>query len=240
MKNLGRTFVLAGSLVCLSALLAPNAKADEWDQTTTITFGKPVELPGISLPAGTYVFKMLDYLSNQDMVEVLSQDKRTVYGLFRTIPDYRVNNTTRTSIIFEERAAGVPVAIKEWFFPDRHNGHEFVYPKQEALELAKAEQPEPSAEQPMIQNEPATDTKSEQITPPEQTLPPAEAQLPMQSLQEPEAQQPPEIAETQQPQQQSMPQALPKTASFLPLTGLMGMLLVAGAFGLRLYSGKVG
>jgi hypothetical protein len=36
-----------------------------------------------------------------------------------------------------------------------------------------------------------------------------------------------------------MPSELPKTASFLPLTGLLGMLLVAGAFGLRLYSGKI-
>jgi hypothetical protein len=230
MRNLGKTFILIGCLVYLSALLAPNAKADQWDQTTTITFSQPVELPGISLPAGTYVFKMLDYLSNQDMVEVLSQDKQHVIGLFRTIPDYRVNNTTETSMIFEERGKGVPQAIKEWFFPDRHNGHEFVYPKPEALELARTEQPKQSAEPPLTKNEPAEVV--------EQTPPPAVAQLAPQPLPQPEVQQPPQIAEMNQPQQQSMPRVLPKTASFLPLTGLLGISLLAGAFGLRLYSGK--
>ncbi len=141
MKDLGRTFLLVACLACLTALLAPNAKGSQWDQKTIITFSKPVELPGIALPAGTYVFKMLDYLSNHDMVEVLSQDEQHVLGIFRTIPDYRVNNTTDTLIIFEERAENTPSAIKEWFFPDRHDGHEFVYPKPKARELARTEQP---------------------------------------------------------------------------------------------------
>jgi hypothetical protein len=241
MKDLARMLVLVACLVCLSALLAPTANADEVDQKTTITFSKPVELPGISLPAGTYVFKMLDYVSDQDLVEVLSQDEQHVLGIFRTIPDYRLNNTTDTSIIFEERASNAPSAIKEWFFPDKHYGHEFVYPEAEAHELARTEQPEQSAEPPVMKSEPATAVENfEQTAPTEQTPPAPEAQLPPQPLMEPEAQQPPQTAEMQQPQQQSMPQELPKTASFLPLTGLIGMLLVAGAVGLRLYSEKIG
>ncbi len=139
MKDLGRMFLLVACLVCLSALLASTAKADPWDQKTIITFSKPVELPGISLPAGTYVFKMLNYVSYPDMVEVLTQDEQKVYGLFRTIPDYRVNTTTHTSITFEERAGNTPQAIKEWFFPDRHHGHEFVYAQTSARELARTD-----------------------------------------------------------------------------------------------------
>ncbi len=240
MKNL-RILLLIGCIVYLGAFLAPKAKADEWDQKTTITFSKPVELPGIALPAGTYVFKILDYMSNRDMVEVLSQDEQKVYGLFRTIPDYRVNRTTDTKIIFEERAAGAPTAIKEWFFPDRHDGHEFVYPKPLQLELAKTDEPEnankpaesaepQSTEVQSMKNEPATVEHSEQTMPPPQPEQQAETQLPPQPEQEAEAQQPPQAA---------MAGELPKTASLLPLTGLLGMLLVAGALGIRLYSGKI-
>ncbi len=241
MENFGRTLALVLCLVCLVVLWSPSAKADQWDQKTTITFNKPVELPGISLGAGTYVFKMLDYLSDPDMVEVLSQDEQTVYGLFRTIPDYHVNITTHTSIIFEERAAGTPAAIKEWFFPDRHNGHEFVYPKPEALELAKAEQPvQPTAPPPDRSEQSRVVEPSEPAPAPEQTLPAAEEQLPLASPQGPETQQMPQVAETQQPEQESMPNELPKTASPLPLMGLLGILLMAGAFGLRVYSGRIG
>ena len=49
------------SLVVLAAL--PSAKADDWNKKTTVTFSAPVEVPGVGaqiLPAGTYVFKLLD------------------------------------------------------------------------------------------------------------------------------------------------------------------------------------
>ena len=50
----------------LGVVAAPDAKADEWNRKTVITFSVPVEIPGVHLagwgvlPAGTYVFKILD------------------------------------------------------------------------------------------------------------------------------------------------------------------------------------
>ena len=217
MKNL-RILFLIGCLVFIGVSLMPKAKADPWDRKTTITFDHPVELPGIVLPAGTYVFRMMDYLSNNKMVEVLTKDEQTVLANIRAIPDYRVNPPLNTSIIFEERAANAPRAIKEWFFPDRHYGYEFVYPKTEVLELAKAEEPQ--------QTQPVKPAQ----TPAVQEQPPATAQVtqPPQEQPQPEVQAaPPEIA---------MAKELPKTASVLPLTGLLGIFLLTGAFSLRLYS----
>ena len=48
----------------LVALAFPRgAKADEWNKITVVTFNQPFEIPGVGaqvLPAGTYVFKLLD------------------------------------------------------------------------------------------------------------------------------------------------------------------------------------
>jgi hypothetical protein len=41
-------------------------------------------------------------------------------------------------IRFKEQVAGAPPAIEAWFYPGRTDGHEFVYPRQEAAALAKA------------------------------------------------------------------------------------------------------
>ncbi len=190
------------------------------------------------LPAGTYVFRLLDYTADTNLVEVRSADEQKVYAIIRTIPDYRVNTKDDTSIVFGERYAGSPQIIKEWFFPDMHYGHEFVYPKTQLAALARmnANKPAESAEaqpaaQPAAQpmkEEPAAVVAAEQ---PKQEIQPAEAQSPEQPQQEAKAQEP-----QQAPPESATVTELPKTASLLPLTGLIGMLLLGGAFGLRLFS----
>ena len=61
-----------------------------------------------------------------------------MFGTFLAIPSYRRHPSEKTIIRFEERAAGSPQAIKAWFYPHKTYGHEFVYPKTEAVALAKA------------------------------------------------------------------------------------------------------
>jgi hypothetical protein len=126
-------------LVCLGASFTPKAKAGEWDRKAVLTFGQPVEIPGMVLPAGTYVFSFLGSTADRNLIEVLSQDEQKVYATIEAIPDYRANATGETSIVFEERKTGVPHAIKEWFFPDRRYGHEFVYPETGTLELGESD-----------------------------------------------------------------------------------------------------
>lgn len=125
-------------LVTIGSLaLTPGAWADQWNQKTTITFSGPVEIPGQVLPAGTYVFKLADSSANRQIVQVFNKEENHVYGTFLTIPDYRLRPTEQTLIRFHERPAGQPEAIKAWFYPGRNYGHEFVYPKKEAVMLAK-------------------------------------------------------------------------------------------------------
>ena len=142
MKKMDR-FRVVVTIFCLSLValtFLPSAKADEWNRKTTVTFSAPVEVPGVGaqiLPAGTYVFKILDSPSDRHIVQIFNQAEDHVYTTILAIPNYRMRATGKTVMTFKERAEGQPEAIRAWFYPGREWGEEFVYPKSRAVELAK-------------------------------------------------------------------------------------------------------
>src|ERR1700730_10481231 len=127
----------------LSAAFAPSARADDFNRKTVITFSGPVEIPGVHmtgwgvLPAGSYVFKILDSQSDRHIVQIFSKDEKNVYATILAIPNYRLKPTDKTVVTFRERPAGEPEALRAWFYPGRNWGQEFVYPKAKAVALAK-------------------------------------------------------------------------------------------------------
>src|SRR5579862_2295428 len=127
-----------------SLAFAPTARADDWNRKTTITFSGPVEIPGVHLagwavlPAGTYVFKILDSQSDRHIVQIFSQDELTVYATILAIPNFRLKATSKTVMTFSERPPGEPEALRAWFYPGKNWGEEFVYQKSRAIELSKA------------------------------------------------------------------------------------------------------
>src|SRR3954467_9480892 len=142
MKLFG-TVTTAFCLALLGTMFVPTAQADDWNRKTKVTFSAPVEIPGVHLkgwavlPAGTYVFKILDSQSDRHIVQIFSQDENTVYATVLAIPNYRLKATDKTVITFRERPAGQPEALRAWFYPGRNWGEEFVYPKAKAIILAK-------------------------------------------------------------------------------------------------------
>ena len=223
------TFVCIGVL----GLMLPQAKADEWNQKTVMTFSGPVEIPGQVLPAGTYVFKLADSMSDRNIVQVFNKAENHIYGTFLAIPDYRLKPRGKTIVTFEERAAGAPEAVKAWFYPGDNYGHEFVYPKGKALELAKAnKQPVASMPQAMAANttQPAKTMQEAPVMALKQA--PLKAQKPTEEEVEiVQAFPPPPAAQTQSAS--NMPQKLPTTASPLPLVALIGLLSLGMAGLLR-------
>ena len=204
------------SLVALTFL--PSAKADEWNRKTTVTFSAPVEVPGVGaqiLPAGTYVFKIFDSLSDRHIVQIFNQAEDHVFTTILAIPNYRLRATSKTVMTFRERAAGQPEAIRAWFYPGRQWGEEFVYPKSRAIELAK------------VTNEPVLFTPIELETAPIEDLKTAPVQAVKPTGEEVQVTEvveiPPEVA-TAKPVEVAAAQSLPKTASTLPLVGLIGLL----------------
>src|SRR5947209_13741843 len=95
-KTKMKLFNAATTVFCVALLggaVATSAKADEWNRKTTIKFSAPVEIPGVHLkgwgvlPAGTYVFKVMDSLSDRHIVQIFSADETTLYATILAIPN---------------------------------------------------------------------------------------------------------------------------------------------------------
>src|SRR3990172_7973587 len=145
MKSVNRFKVVAlifcASLVALALPFSMNAQRR--DKKTIVTFSQRIEIPGVGqqfLPAGKYVFKLVDSLSSRDIVQIFNEDETHVFATILTIANYRLKATDETVMTFRERPAGQPEAIRAWFYPGANWGQEFVYPKTRAVELAKITQ----------------------------------------------------------------------------------------------------
>jgi LPXTG-motif cell wall-anchored protein len=220
----------------LAAAFSPSLKADEHDQKTTVTFSEPVEIPPVYitgmrvLPAGTYVFKLMNSSSNRHIVQIFNKDETKIYATILAIANYRLVPKDKTVITFNEGIAGQPEAIRAWFYPGANWGEEFVYPKDKAVQLAK------------VTNLPVPALRSVVLL---EVAKPEAPQVVQQLTQAPiVAVQPTgevvEVAQVQQPAPARTAPAvtvaaapapdkvLPQTASNLPLIALFGLLALAG------------
>src|SRR3954452_8283178 len=121
----------------LTAALAPAARADEWNKKTILTFSGPIQIPGATLPAGSYVFKLADIAGNRHVVQVFDKDEKKIYTTMLAVPNQRLEPADKPIILFSERASGSPQAVKVWYYPGETIGNEFVYPKTQAMRIAK-------------------------------------------------------------------------------------------------------
>jgi hypothetical protein len=182
------------------------------------------------LPAGTYVFKILDSQSDRHIVQIFNAAETVVYATILAIPNYRLQATDKTVMTFRERPAGQPEALRAWFYPGRNWGEEFVYPKAKAMELAKATNVPvlfTPVDIPVEVTEPikAADTA---VVADFKRAPIMAIRPTGEEVQLAEAVTPPPAAV-----EAAAPAALPATASSLPLIAMFGMLALFGAFALR-------
>jgi hypothetical protein len=101
------------------------------DKLTFLTFSAPVQIPGTTLGAGTYRFRLADPDSGRKVMQVVSVDGHYVYGMFFTLPDYRSTVTDESTVTFMEAPAGVAPPVKSVFYGGEHYGYAFIYPKGE-------------------------------------------------------------------------------------------------------------
>ena len=212
------TGIVTAALVTL--MTPAPAHALTYDKLAYMTFTAPVQIPGATLTAGTYRFRLANPDTSRNVLQVLSGDGTIVYAMFHTIPDVRTVLTEEPTVTFRETPAGVPPAVKTLFYVGEYHGYEFIYPKGGPNMVAEVfPQPEVTytANPPTAAFEPAAEAA---VAPaPEAVEEHAEVAAPeavVEAAPAPEAEQ------------------LPRTATSLPTTALGGAsLLVLGlAFGL--------
>jgi hypothetical protein len=222
-----RRIVLMLSCVLVFGLMT--ARADEWNKKTVMTFNQPVELPGIVLPAGTYVFKLLDSTSDRHIVQVFNADETKIFATILAIPDYRLTPTDKTVVHFSERPRHLPDAVHEWYYPGDNFGQEFVYPKARAMALAE------ETKAPVLAANIGPEPRPEELMKlPVETVTPEPAVV----VEEPQPQhwaepEPvPVVAEPEPvplppPTPPAPPEELPTTASPIPTIALFGLIALA-------------
>jgi hypothetical protein len=128
-----KTLIAAAAL---TACVATPARADENDKLTYLTFSKPVQLPGVDLPAGRYRFQLADTQESRRVIKVQSEDGKKQLALLLTIPNQLRDVPKDPLVLFTESAQGQPDAVKAWNYPGERIGYEFIYPKAQAIVIA--------------------------------------------------------------------------------------------------------
>lgn len=299
MRPIQTTVAAACAVLALSAGVA-TAQTVPPDRTTFVTFSGPVSVPGTTLPAGTYTFKLLNSDTNRNIVQIFNREGTKLFTTLLAVPATRMEPTGDPVITFKETASDRPPAVHYWYYAGDLAGNELVYPKSQAQMIANASgesvmsvdstgnsiddwkagsmsrvKPDNAAAQPSSTTSTSSTTTSDTsaaaqsptsaaptpqpaqptttadqsprpANPPETTAPqptPEPQATPAPAPRMDQSAQPstppstaPTTADTNQPvgtSGRTSGKSLPKTASELPMVGLIGLLALGGALALR-------
>lgn len=137
MRRITTKLLGACGTILLGATLA-SAQGPPMDKSTTVTFSAPVALPGVTLPAGSYLFRLADSQVNRNIVQVFDKDRTKIFATILAIPSERNEPADETVITFKETPANMAPAVQYWYYPGEKRGQEFAYPKSQAMTLANA------------------------------------------------------------------------------------------------------
>src|SRR3954466_16094929 len=113
MRTLKMLIAITAATLCVSV----PARADESDKLTYLTFSKPVQLPGVTLPAGRYRFDLADPVESRRVVRVQSEDGKQQLAMLLSVPNKLPDPAKDPVVLFAETPAGEADAVKAWVYP---------------------------------------------------------------------------------------------------------------------------
>jgi cobalamin biosynthesis Mg chelatase CobN len=202
----------------------------------------------MKLEAGKYVFRIADTAS-RNVIQVLSEDEGKILGQWLFVSAERPEVTADTVVTFRETNAAATPAVQFWYYPGEKVGKEFIYPRDQAQRIAartgatvKTEEGPVTATASATAAPPAAATPRPQPPPEQRTaradVAPAPAPAPQERAAAEPTARPRESVRLESTVAQNEPverTELPSTASPLPLLGLIGVLSLVGAAGLRFF-----
>jgi hypothetical protein len=129
------TAVFAATLLTASTAAAQGVLAD---RETHVTFSGPVSLPGTTLPAGTYVFRLADSPANRNIVQIFEKDRSKLITTVLAVAAERNQAEGDPVVSFKETPSDRPPAVRYWYYAGEKAGNEFIYPKAQAMMIASA------------------------------------------------------------------------------------------------------
>jgi hypothetical protein len=242
-----RFFIFCLAIAGSAAML----RADAWNKKTHLTVNEAIEIPGATLSPGKYVVKLVDSQSDRHIVQFTNDREDQVISTVLAIPNQRMKPTGDSEFTFYEGTQGQAPALRAWFYPGDNFGQQFAYPERKAMELSSVSgEKVPVAPQDLTPAEPkrqaeartesTTTTRTQPATPAREQVERVDPTLMAQAQPKQQPPTPRERAATPPAQpKESTPKPspgesdLPATASPAPLLGLMGVLSLGAALGLR-------
>jgi hypothetical protein len=130
-----RTFITA----CTAAVLTWTgvASAQRLDGPVTrdvyFTFSEPIVVPNRTLPAGKYLFRVIG--DGRNIVQIYSGDRAKLIHTAMSVGTMRADQPERPEIRLIE--SSTTPAVGTWWYPEMRQGWEFIYPRAQAMTLAK-------------------------------------------------------------------------------------------------------
>jgi hypothetical protein len=134
-----KTYIAIGLMIAFTLFFELAAHASETDQLTKITFNQPVQVPGLVLSAGTYLFKIPDTF-DLNVVQIFNSDGTHLYATIHAIPTEASETPDDTTLVLAEQGASKPDLLLKWFYPGEPTGHEFLYSNRLEKEIAQDRQ----------------------------------------------------------------------------------------------------
>ena len=131
-KLIATALALTALAVLTSGVAAQETNTSE---RTFLTFSGAVEMPGVTLQPGTYVFKLAD-TPTRNVVQVWDRDEKNMIGHWLFVQAERPRVSDETVVMFKETREGTTPAVQYWYFPGERIGKEFLYPKDQAQRIA--------------------------------------------------------------------------------------------------------
>ena len=132
------TTIATATVLALLVALTLNVAAQQPDtrDRTIMTFSSAVELPGMRLEPGTYVFRLADTPS-RNVIQVLDEQEKETLGQWLFVSAERPEVTGDTVVTFRETSDASTPAVQFWYYPGEKIGKELIYPKDQALRIAQ-------------------------------------------------------------------------------------------------------
>jgi hypothetical protein len=127
---------LLGALAAVAVVAAPApTRAADLDNQTTLTFTAPMEVPGMTLQPGAYVFETAPGQGDRQTVKIYSSDKS---NLITTVEAVSMKREGPSDVVQYRPTIldSAPTALKGWLRAGTSSGYELVYSEREAAAIA--------------------------------------------------------------------------------------------------------
>ena len=121
-------WALTAAAVALMAVTVATTQAWSAPRVNHLTFNGAVALPGVMLPAGTYIFEVMVPGGARQVVRVSGKNGQHYFLGFTQVVERPRGSKNTPVVTLGETTPGTPPPISTWYPIGSSLGHRFLYP----------------------------------------------------------------------------------------------------------------